>query len=101
MALAVVVDGKPLPEPEARAFWARFSEHMERNKGDLAGFARAEGLASVRPVMTPGGPELVASRTAPQQPYGRAEKTRSSAGSSETRGAAPRARKSRGKRAKS
>lgn len=69
MALRVVVDGKPLPDEEARALWKRFSDHMETNKGDLAGFAKAEGYASIHPAMGPEGAELRASRTAPQGPY--------------------------------
>jgi hypothetical protein len=67
--LEVLVDGIALPEDEARAFWKRFSDHMEEHRGDLAGFAKAEGLASVRPAMGPKGARLVASRTAPQEPY--------------------------------
>jgi hypothetical protein len=67
--LEVLVDGVALPEEEARAFWKRFSDHMETNKGDLAGFAKAEGLASVHPAMGPEGARLVASRSAPQRPY--------------------------------
>jgi len=98
MALGVVVDGVRMDEAEARAFWARFSEHMEKNRGDLAGFAKAEGYASVRPVMTPNGPELVVSRTASQQPYGNAPRTGSSAGSRAPQGRAPGERKKPGKR---
>ena len=88
--LVVRVDGALMPEEEGRAFWARFSEHMEKNKGDLAGFARAEGFASVRPALGPDGPELLVSRTAAQQPYARAG---SSAGSPATQGHAPRGHK--------
>ena len=47
--LAAFVDGVSLPEPEARALWERFSLYMDAHKGDLGGFARAEGFASVRP----------------------------------------------------
>ena len=97
MSLSVVVDGVKMAEPEARAFWARFSEHMEKNKGDLAGFARAEGFASVRPVMTAQGPELVVSRTAPQQPYRKAENKGSSAGSKKPQAGAPGGHKKPGK----
>lgn len=67
--LAVTVDGQPLPEAEARAFWERFSAHMETHKGDLQGFAKAEGLASVHPALGAQGPMLVASRTAAQRAY--------------------------------
>jgi hypothetical protein len=74
--LAVVVDGVPLPEAEARAFWERFSAHMDASKGDLAGFAKAEGLSSVHPEMRNGEPVLVASRSAPQRPYTTARERR-------------------------
>jgi hypothetical protein len=69
MALRVLVDGTPLAEPEARAFWQRFSAWMDEHKGDLGGFARAEGLASVNPELHAGEPVLIASRTAPQAAY--------------------------------
>jgi hypothetical protein len=68
-ALRVVVDAAPLPDEEARAFWKRFSDWMEEHRGDLAGFAQAEGLASVHPEMHGGTPVLVASHTAKQRPY--------------------------------
>ncbi len=87
--LTVVVDGVPMPEEEARAFWARFSAHMESHKGDLAGFAKVEGFASVRPAMGPEGAQLVVSRTAKQEPYGNA---RSNPGSSGPRANAPKGR---------
>jgi hypothetical protein len=67
--LAVKIDGEALPEAEARAFWERFSAHMEANKGDLAGFAKAEGLASVHPGLDAGGPVLLGSRSAAQRAY--------------------------------
>jgi hypothetical protein len=69
MPLTVLVDGVAMPEAEARAFWERFSAHMDANKGDLAGFAHAEGFASVHPEMHGGGPVLVVSRTAAQATY--------------------------------
>jgi hypothetical protein len=58
-----------MAEEEARAFWGRFSAHMEAHRGDLAGFARAEGLSSVHPEVRDGVPLLVASRSAPQRGY--------------------------------
>ncbi len=67
--LRVSVDGAPLPNEEAQAFWQRFSQWMEEHEGDLAGFARAEGLASVHPEMHAGSPVLVASRSGPQKAY--------------------------------
>jgi hypothetical protein len=73
-ALRVLVDGAPLADHQARAFWKRYSDWMEEHPGDLAGFALREGLSSVHPEMQGGGPVLVASRTQPQSPYGVAPK---------------------------
>jgi hypothetical protein len=67
--LAVLVDGAPLPEDEARALWERFSEWMEEHRGDLAGFAAHEGFASIHPGVDQGRPVLLASKSAPQRPY--------------------------------
>ena len=72
--LIVLVDGAPLPGEDARAFWRRFSDWMNEHPGDLAGFAQAEGMASVRPEIHEGTPALVASRTAAQTPYASAPK---------------------------
>jgi len=77
MSLRVVVDGAALPDSEAAAFWRRFSAWMDAHPGDLGGFARTEGLSSVRPEMHDGTPVLVASRSAPQAPYGPAPKRKS------------------------
>jgi hypothetical protein len=93
--LEVIVDGVPLPETEARAFWRRFSDHMEANKGDLAGFARSEGLASVHPAMGPNGARLVGSRSAPQRPYAPARDD--AGGSPERQGGGGRAHRRRGR----
>ena len=76
--LGVVVDGEPMPSGEAREFWSRFSAYMEENKGDLAGFAKQEGLASVHPSMDGGRAVLLASRTAPQKAYSSVERGGSS-----------------------
>jgi hypothetical protein len=67
--LAVMVDGQPLGDDDARAFWGRFSAYMEAHRSDLAGFAKQEGFASVHPETGPNGAVLVASRTARQRPY--------------------------------
>jgi hypothetical protein len=67
--LAVILDGEAMPPAEARAFWARFSAHMEEHKGDLAGFAKLEGFASVHPSMKDGAPVLLVSRSSVQRPY--------------------------------
>jgi hypothetical protein len=72
--LRVLLEGTPLPTDEARAFWQRFSAWMAANAGDLAGFARQEGLASVHPEMHAGAPVLVASRNTPQRAYTSAPK---------------------------
>jgi hypothetical protein len=72
--LLVVIDGTPLADEAAREFWRRFSEWMQEHVGDLAGFAAAEGLASVKPELHGGAPVLIASRTAPQAPYATAVK---------------------------
>jgi hypothetical protein len=70
-ALAVKIDGELLSEDDGRALWQRFSAYMEANRGDLAGFAASEGLASIHPAMEGGRAILVGSRsaTAPQRPY--------------------------------
>lgn len=93
--LAVLVDGVPLPEDEARALWQRFSDWMEEHRGDLAGFAAREGFASVHPGVAQGNPVLLASRTAPQRPYGPAESPRS--GGSPARHDRPPAGRSKGR----
>jgi hypothetical protein len=80
MPLRVILDGIPMAEPDGRAFWQRFSAWMEEHKGDLAGFARAEGVASVHPEVHDGEPVLVASRTAPQKPYANAVTKRGGGG---------------------
>jgi hypothetical protein len=72
--LRVILDGEPMPAEEALAFWRRFSEWMEGHVGDLAGFAAAEGLQSVRPELHGGAPVLVASRSRAQVPYATAVK---------------------------
>jgi len=99
--LSVVVDGVALPEADARAFWERFSAYMDAHRGDLAGFARVEGFASVRPVVGEDGPELVVSRSASQVPYRNAEKVRSNAGSAKPQARAPKPHRNKPKQPKS
>jgi hypothetical protein len=72
--LRVLIDGDPLPDVEAIAFWKRFSVWMDENPADLKGFAEAEGFSSVSPEMHSGAPVLIASRSAPQKPYTSAPK---------------------------
>ena len=73
-ALAVLVDGAPMAEADARAFWERFSAWMEEHPGDLAGFAAKEGFASVHPGVEKGRAVLRASKKDPQKPYSPARK---------------------------
>lgn len=104
-SLVVLVDGEPMPEPDARAFWQRFSDWMEEHRGDLAGFAKAEGFASVHPGVDGGRPVLRASRSNAQRPYAPA-KAEGGPGGSPSRHGGPstgpgrraNGRKSRGKR---
>jgi hypothetical protein len=62
--LVVLIDGKPLADAEARALWKRFSEHMDKNRQDLLGFAKAEGFASVRAESRGGQAVLIVSTKA-------------------------------------
>jgi hypothetical protein len=78
--LSVILDGQSLPTEEGLAFWKRFSGWMDEHPGDLAGFAKSEGLASVHPEMHDGAPVLVASRSATQKPYTTAPKKQTSKG---------------------
>lgn len=80
--LRVLIDGTALPDEEARAVWQRFSDWMEEHRGDLGGFAKAEGFASVHPSVADGRPILVISRTAAQKPYRSVAADPSSGGSS-------------------
>jgi hypothetical protein len=72
--LKVLVDGEPMEAGEGVAFWKRFSTWMDDHPGDLAGFAKSEGLSSVAPEMHGGAPVLVASRSGAQKPYASAPK---------------------------
>jgi hypothetical protein len=94
--LVVLVDGEPMGPDEARAFWGRFSAYLEAHKGDLAGFAKQEGFASVRG----GQAVLLVSRSDPQRAYAAVDK----GGGSSVHAASPaeaRLRRARGpKRAK-
>ena len=57
--LALLVDGVPQPEEEAKALWKAFSEHMDAHRGDMAGFASQRGWASVSPEYRHGKAVLV------------------------------------------
>jgi hypothetical protein len=63
--LGVLVDGVPQPAEEAKALWKAFSEHMEAHRGDMAGFARERGWASVAPEYRQGKAILVVRTGAP------------------------------------
>jgi len=93
--LAVVIDGTPLPPDEARVLWDRFSTHMDAHSGDLAGFARAEGFASVHPTAEGGRAILLISRTEAQRPYGSPQTPGGSMGGSTMGQGAPTRRKKR------
>jgi hypothetical protein len=96
VSLRVLVDGAPMADEAGRAFWQRFSAWMEEHHGDLGGFAKAEGLASVRPEMHAGEPVLVASRTVGQAAYASAAHVaRGAKGASQTQGASARKTHSR------
>jgi len=87
--LSAVVDGVPLPEEEARALWQRFSDWMEDNRGDLAGFAAQEGFVSVHPGVDEAGPILRVSKTEKQRPYAPVNATQEAPPKSGARGRAP------------
>jgi hypothetical protein len=57
--LVVLVDGRPLPDQEARVLWTRFSAHMGEHPGDERGFAAKEGYASAHPESRGGKAVLV------------------------------------------
>jgi hypothetical protein len=61
--LRVLVDGRPLPEDEARATWERFSAHMDENRGDFDGFASAEGFLEATVAVAGTTPTLSLSST--------------------------------------
>ena len=84
--LGVIVDGEAMPQEQARGFWARFSAYMDVNKGDLAGFAKQEGFASVHPSMKDGAAVLLVSRTSAQRPYAPVDRSSPRAGSSDHQG---------------
>jgi hypothetical protein len=62
--LAVLKDGAPLPDDEARTLWTAFSAHMDAHRGDMAGFAKQQGWHSVAPEYRKGQAVLIASTTA-------------------------------------
>lgn len=69
--LAVVRDGVDLPEDQARALWRAYSEHLERNRDDVEGFARAHGFVAVRAEHRRGKAILIVSSVASLPPPAR------------------------------
>ncbi|WP_437715241.1 hypothetical protein WMF45_01730 [Sorangium sp. So ce448] len=61
--LAASIDGAPLADEEARDLWTRFSRYMDEHRGDMAGFARENGYASVTPTFERGQALLVVRTT--------------------------------------
>jgi len=57
--LAVLMDGEPLADDDARTLWTAFSAHMDDHQGDLAGFAKQKGWTSVKPEHRAGQAVLV------------------------------------------
>lgn len=62
--LAVLLDGRALPDEEARAIWVRFSLWMDEHRGDFDGFAKQEGYVAARPETRGGKAVLVLSTKA-------------------------------------
>jgi hypothetical protein len=95
MPLRVLIDGVPMAEAEGRALWQRFSAWMEEHRGDLGGFACAEGFESVHPELHGGEPVLVASHIAAQRPYTTAvsKQAHATSGAAPARDSRPKARK--------
>ena len=89
--LGVLVDGVPLGDAEAHAFWDRFSLYMDAHRGDLAGFAAQEGFASVHPGVDGDRPVLRASKTAPQKAYAAVKGERNDHNDLRTPGGSPKA----------
>lgn len=65
-------DGVDLEPADARELWEHFSHWMDEHPGDLAGFAAALGVKSVRPALDARGPVLVVSTTEAQAAYANA-----------------------------
>lgn len=58
----MLLDGRPLPDDEARTLWQEFSRHMDEHEGDLAGFAKHKGWSSVKPEHREGRAVLVVTK---------------------------------------
>lgn len=62
--LAGIIDGVAMTEEAAKLLWKEFSEHMEANRGDMAGYAKKRGWFSVLPEYRGGKAVLIVKTTA-------------------------------------
>ena len=62
--LAGIIDGVTMTEEASRLLWKEFSEHMEANRGDMAGYAKKRGWFSVLPEYRGGKAVLIVKTTA-------------------------------------
>jgi hypothetical protein len=62
--LGALIDGRALPDDEARALWVEFSAHMSGHRGDTAGFAHTKGWHTALPEHRDGRAVLVVWTTA-------------------------------------
>ncbi|MEP7123653.1 MAG: hypothetical protein ABJE95_22185 [Byssovorax sp.] len=62
--LAGVIDGVAMTEEGAKTLWREFSEHMDANRGDMAGYAKKRGWFSVAPEYRGGKAVLIVKTTA-------------------------------------
>lgn len=62
--LAGIIDGVTMTEEAAKLLWKEFSEHMEANRGDMAGYAKKRGWFSVLPEYRGGKAVLIVKTTA-------------------------------------
>jgi hypothetical protein len=62
--LAGIIDGVTMTEEAARLLWKEFSEHMDANRGDMAGYAKKRGWFSVLPEYRGGKAVLIVKTTA-------------------------------------
>lgn len=62
--LAGIIDGVTMTEDAAKLLWKEFSEHMDANRGDMAGYAKKRGWFSVLPEYRGGKAVLIVKTTA-------------------------------------
>lgn len=63
--LSVRVDGTTVDSAQSREIWERFSQHMDANQGDFAGFAQKEGHAYASVDVIAGRPVLILGQEPP------------------------------------